>query len=122
MEKQKKTKSILPDKYQQVEYIESTRIQWLEIEYNNINDNTNTYYYKYLQRNPAAKSCTIMDNKTLINNQRFGQLCFRMDQKTTMLIGKDLSATSKFYTSTELNAINEVTVIVDNKNSKYLIQ
>lgn len=45
-----------------------------------------------------------------------------MDQKTTMLIGKDLSATSKFYTSTELNAINEVTVIVDNKNSKYLIQ
>lgn len=121
-EKQIMAKSLfLPSEYQEVEYIESTGTQYIDIIYNNSNDSINTYYYKYLHRTSTKQSSTIMGNRTLIGNERFGQIWFRMDQKTAMSIGGDLSASSKFYVETELNKINEVTCQIDNNNKKYTI-
>lgn len=112
-------KSKLPYPYQEVEYIESTGTQYINIPFNNTNASKNKYYYKYMHRNPISKSSTLLGNATGTN--RIGMLWFRTDNTTRMSIGSVTSGSSVFKVDTILQQQLEVTVEVDNTNNKYSV-
>ena len=111
--------SRLPSAYQEVEYIESSGTQYIEIPFDNTSTDINKYVFKYMHRDAVLKSSTILGNNNDFN--RIGQLWFRTDGTTRMSIGDVVSGSSVFNVRTILGRQIETTVEVDNVNKKYSV-